>query len=249
MTAVPVALELYTVRDELGRDFRDTLRRIAAMGYAGVEGGRYPHVSAPELKELLDGLGLRTPATLVGLDALENDLDGAIDDALTVGASYLILSWLDPERYSAPNLLALAERLNAVGHRCRERGLTFGYHNHAGEFARQDGAYALDRLLDATAPSLVALELDVYWAAYGGADPATYLRERAGRVPLVHLKDMDADRRWAEVGDGTLDLPAIFAAAEAGGAQWYIVEHDKPTMPALESARRSLENLRAMGKV
>lgn len=248
MAAVPVALQLYTVRDELGRDFEGTLRRVAEMGYAGVEGGRYPDVPARELKGLLDGLGLRSPAMMVGLDALENDLDGAIDDALTLGAPYLILSWLAPERYSAPNLPALAARLNEIGQKCRERGLTFGYHNHDGEFAIQDGAYALDRLLDATDPSAVVLELDVYWAAYGGADPAAYLRKRAGRVPLVHLKDMDANRGWAEVGDGTLDLPAIFAAAEAGGVQWYIVEHDKPAMPPLDSARRSLDNLRALGK-
>jgi hypothetical protein len=117
--------------------------------------------------------------------------------------------------------------------------LVFAYHNHVFEFVQSDGAYLLDRLLDATDPALVALELDVYWAAYAGVDPAGYLRRRAGRVPLVHLKDLAADRSFAEVGDGTLDFAAIFATAEEGGVRWYIVEHDQPAMPALESARRS----------
>ena len=67
-------------------------------------------------------------------------------------------------------------------------------------------------------------------------------------MPLIHLKDMAADRSFADVGDGTLDLPEIFTAAEDGGARWYVVENDRPTIPSLESARRSLENLRAMGK-
>ncbi len=248
MPPVPVALQLYTVREEVQRDLAGTLRRVAEMGYSGVESGVYQGVTAEALKRLLDDLKLRTPATLTGLDALEQDIDGLIDYCLTIGSPYLVLSWLDPAEYSPANVPALAERLNGFGRRCRERGITFGYHNHAGEFALSDGAYPLDRLLDRTDPALVVLELDVYWASYAGADPAAYLRKRAGRVPLVHLKDIAPDGSFAEVGDGTLDLAAIFAAAEAGSVRWYVVEHDRPSPPALDSARRSLENLRALGK-
>lgn len=136
--------------------------------------------------------------------------------------------------------------LNEMGRACRQHRLTFAYHNHDFEFAQSAGAYLLDRLLDATDPDLVGLELDVYWAAYAGVDPAGYLRRYAGRGPLVHLKDMATDRSFAEVGDGTLDVAAIVAAAEEGGARWYIVENDRPAIPALESARRSLQNLQAM---
>ena len=248
MTAPTVALELYTVRDELERDFAGTLRRVAAMGYPAVEGGHYRTIETGEMKALLDETGLQMPAVLFSLPALEADLDAEIGYCRAIGSSYLVLSWVHPAQFAGEVLPALARRLNEFGRRCRERGLVFGYHNHDHEFAQRDGAYLLDHLLDATDPALVVLELDVYWAAYAGADPVAYLRRRAGRVPLLHLKDMAADRSFADVGDGMLDLPGIFTAAEDGGARWYVVENDRPRMPSLDSARRSLENLRAMGK-
>jgi sugar phosphate isomerase/epimerase len=248
MTAPTVALELYTVRDELERDFAGTLRRVAAMGYPAVEGGHFRTIETGEMKALLDETGLQMPAVLFGLPALEADLDAEIDYCRAIESSYLVLSWVHPAQFAGEVLPALARRLNELGRRYHERGLVFGYHNHDHEFAQRDGAYLLDYLLDATDPVLVMLELDVYWAAYAGADPAAYLRRRAGRVPLLHLKDMAADRSFADVGDGTLDLPGIFTAAEDCGARWYVVENDRPRMPSLESARRSLENLRAMGK-
>jgi sugar phosphate isomerase/epimerase len=248
MATVPVALQLYTVRDESARDFAGALRRVAQIGYTAVEFAGYGGLAADEVQALLHETGLRAASTHVGLAALDADLDHQIDYCLAIGCQYLVLPWLEPGRRGADAMRALAPRLNEFGRRCRERGVVFGYHNHEFEFARSDGRYLLDRLLDATDPALVVLELDVYWAAYAGADPAAYLRQRAGRVPLVHLKAMAPNRSFVEVGDGTLDLPGIFAAAEDGGVRWYIVEHDRPSMPSLESARRSLQNLRGMGK-
>jgi sugar phosphate isomerase/epimerase len=213
-----------------------------------VEFAGYGGLAADEMQALLRETGLRAASTHVGFAALDADLDHQIDYCLAIGCPYLVLPWLEPGRRGAEAMRALAPRLNEWGRRCRERGLVFGYHNHDHEFAQRDGAYVLDHLLDATDPALVVLELDVYWAAYAGADPAAYLRRRSGRVPLLHLKDMAADRGFADVGDGMLDLPGIFTAAEDGGARWYVVENDRPRMPSLDSARRSLENLRAMSK-
>jgi sugar phosphate isomerase/epimerase len=248
MATLPIAPHLYTVRDETARDFAGTLRRVAEISYEAVEFAGYGGLSALEIKTLLDETGLRAASVHVGLDRLQSDLHGAIDECRVLGSPYLVLPWLPPGQRDAAFFDALAPQLNEIGRRCREHGLVFAYHNHDFEFVQSDGAYLLDCLLDTTDPTLVALELDVYWAAYAGVDPAGYLRQRAGRVPLVHLKDMAADRSFAEGGDGTLDFAAIFAAAEEGGALWYIVEHDQPAMPALESARRSLQNLRTMGK-
>ena len=108
MASVPVALQLYTVREEVQRDVVGTLRHVAEMGYAGVEGGLYQGLTAETLKRLLDDLTLRTPATLTRLDALERDIDGLIDYCLTIGSPYLVLSWLDPAQYSPANVPALA---------------------------------------------------------------------------------------------------------------------------------------------
>ena len=103
----------------------------------------------------------------------------------------------------------------------------------------------MDILLAHTDPTLVKLECDVYWAAYAGVDPSTFLRQHAGRIPLVHIKDMTPERTFAEVGDGTLHIASIIDIARSSGVQEFIVENDAPSIPSLESARRSLENIRA----
>jgi sugar phosphate isomerase/epimerase len=244
--SIPVALQLYTVRDQTAKDFAGTLRRVAEIGYGAVELVGYGGLSTEALVDLLAETGLRAASTHVGVDALEADLDREIAVCSAIGCTNLVLPWLPPERRGAEAMDALAPRLNQIGRRCREQGIAFAYHNHDFEFAQVEGRPMLDRLLESTDPALVGLELDVYWAAYANVEPVGYLREHADRIRLLHLKDLGADRRFAEVGEGTLDIGAICAAAEAAGVRWLIVEHDQPTMPSLESARRSLENLRRM---
>jgi len=247
MNTDAVALQLYTVRDETARDFAGTLRRVAALGYKAVEFAGYGGLSAAQQRDLLAETGLTAASTHVGLDILAHTPDDAIAYCKAIDCRYLVLPGLPNERRNPEALRALAPRLDDLGRRCQEQGITFGYHNHDWEFAgHADGTALLDLLLDATDPALVALELDAYWVSYAGADPVAYLQRRTGRVPLVHLKDMTPERTFAEVGDGTLDMGAIIAAARAAGARWYIVENDAPTIPSLDSARRSLTNLQAM---
>lgn len=246
MQTQSVALQLYTVRDETARDFAGTVRRVAAMGYTAVEFAGYGGLSAQEMAALLKETGLRAASTHLGLSLLEKDLDGEIAYCREIGCAYLVLPWLPTDMRTPETFSALAPRLNEWGRRCREQGITFGYHNHNFEFEQHDGKYLLDYLLDATDPSLVALELDVYWAAYAGVDPSSYIQQRSGRIPLVHLKDMTPERTFSEVGDGTLNLAHIAQVARENGTQWFIVENDAPVLPSLESARRSLENLRTM---
>jgi sugar phosphate isomerase/epimerase len=243
-----VALQLYTVRDDTARDFANTVRQVAAIGYAGVEFAGYGSLTPSEVRALLDETGLQPASTHVNLDLIENDLVRALDAAATIGCPYVVLSGLPQNRRTPQDLRDLTPLLNEVGRQCQTRGIRFGYHNHDWEFAGTSGSYLLDILLDGTDPELVALELDVYWAAYAGVDPIAYIRQRAGRVPLLHAKDLAQDRSFTEVGDGTLDMPAIFGAArQDGGAAWYIVENDQPRNGGLASARRSLENIRGIG--
>ncbi|MBO0793174.1 MAG: sugar phosphate isomerase/epimerase, partial [Ktedonobacteraceae bacterium] len=238
MTQQNLGLQLYTVRDETARDFRQTLRSVAEIGYQGVEFAGYGSIPSKEMAALLSDLNLRAQSTHVGLDALEADLDAELNYCLDIGCSYLVLPYLGGEWRSAENLLKLATRLNEIGRESQQRGITFAYHNHDFEFQQANGSYLLDLLLDATDPAYVKLELDTYWAAYAGADTIAYLRKRAGRVPLIHLKDMTAQRTFAEVGDGTLDISGFIKAAKEGGAEYFFVENDQPTIPSLESARR-----------
>lgn len=244
MAQIPVALQLYTVRDQTADDFSGTLRSVGRLRYEGVEFAGYGGLSADEMKALLAETGLQAAGTHVSLETLEEDLDAQIDYCLAIGCPYLVVPWLAPQlRQDVPSVAA---RLNDIGRRCKDRAITFGYHNHDWEFVRSDGATFMNRLLDATDPELVALELDIGWASYGGVDPIAVLRERTGRVPLVHVKDFGANRESVDVGEGTLDWRAILPVARQAGARWYIVENDEPSGPSVESARRSLEYLRGM---
>lgn len=248
MTNKAIALELFTVRDETARDFAGTLRKVAQMGYPAIEFAGYGGLSESEMVVLLQETGLRVAATHVALAAIEQDIDKEIAYCRAIGCDYLIVPWLQPDQRTPEHFSALAERFNRYGQRCREQGVNFGYHNHDFEFAQHEGSYLLDTLLANTDPSQVLLELDVYWAAFAGVDPSTYIRKHAGRIPIVHMKDMTPERTFTEVGDGTLHLERVYQAAKESGCQWYIVENDQPAMPSLESARRSLENLQKIAQ-
>ena len=244
MDITSVALQLYTVRDETAKDFVGTLRKVAALGYKGVEFAGYGDISAQEMKALLTQIGVRAVSTHVRLEALEQDLSKEIAYCQEIGCPFLVLPWLAPEQRTVETFRQLAPRLNAFGRRCQEAGITFAYHNHDFEFVQHDGETLMDILLAHTDPTLVKLECDVYWASYAGVDPSTFLRQHAGRIPLVHIKDMTPERTFAEVGDGTLHIASIIDVARSSGVQEFIVENDAPSIPSLESARRSLENIR-----
>lgn len=249
-TRIPVALQLYTVRDEAVKDLTGTLARVAAMGYRGVELAGMGGLSATALRATLDRLGLRCVGSHIGLERLRRELPAVLDEAEALGNRHIVLPALPDEmRTQEAAYLALTGELNDIGAACRERGMALVYHNHAFEFQRFDGRYALDILFDGTDPALVMSEPDVYWMVYAGADPAAWLRNHPGRCPLVHLKDMGPapQRAFAEVGEGTIDFRPIFAASRIAGVEWYVVEQDRCARPSLESAALSLRHLQEWG--
>ncbi len=239
-----VALELYTVRDEMQRDFAGTLRRVAQLGYPGVEFAGYGNLSAQALNSLLAETGLQVAGTHVGLDLLTGEqLDASINYCRAISCPLMVLPSLPPALRTLDGVRALGPQLNSIGQRCRAQGIDFGYHNHDFEFASSEGHTLLEHLLENTDPALVKIEFDMYWAAYAGHDPLALLNSLGERVALIHFKDMAPDRSITEVGKGTLDMQGITAFAQQHNL-WAVVEHDHPTLPALESARISLAYFR-----
>ena len=252
MSQIPIGLQLYTVRDEMAKDYRGTIRRVADIGYAGVELAGPNVLEAAELSDLLAELNLRPCGAHIALGEFENNLDAVIAYHSAIGNPYLGVPALPGELRNPAGFRQVAATMNRVGAEVKAAGMTLYYHNHAFEFEGAAGERGLDILYGETDPELVKLEADVYWYAYAGKDPAALIGEYAGRFPLIHLKDMVGegdDRTFAEVGAGTIDLRAVMAAAEAQGAEWFIVEQDRCAGPSLESARLSFENLRKWGKV
>jgi sugar phosphate isomerase/epimerase len=143
----------------------------------------------------------------------------------------------------------LGERFNQAGVAARRAGITFGYHNHDFEFAELEGRVPFDVLLEATDPTLVAIELDLYWITKGGQDPLAYLRRGSGggRYALVHVKDMDSTpaRGMTDPGKGIIDFPRILSVAQEAGVRHHFVEHDNPSDP-LATARAGYRYLRSL---
>jgi sugar phosphate isomerase/epimerase len=245
----PVALQPYTIREEMKTDYLGSLARVAEIGYQGVELGPPPDgITLGAFKQHMERLGLQVIGAHASLEQLTSGLDAQVEYLKEMGGAYLALSYRFDSRAA---VLEAARTFNAVGERCQKHGIQFLYHNHNWEFTRFDGEYAYDILLGATDPELVKMEPDTYWIQRGGADPVAYLNRLGGRCPLLHIKDMEpgADQYFAEIGEGVLDWGAIFPAAEQAGVLWLVVEQDGCRRPVFESIALSYQNLQRMGVI
>lgn len=248
MATNPLSLQMYTLRDLAATDYVGALRKVKEVGYGAVEVAGVGGMSAAALRQELDAIGLIISGAHVPIQMLEHQIDTIIADMQTLGAPYLICPWMPPERRNnADDYRALARVLNGIGATAAAAGLTFCYHHHDFELQPFGDTTGLYILLHECDPRAVAFEIDVYWAAYAGVDPVQLIGEFTGRAPLIHLKDMaPGSRTFAEVGHGTLDIPAILSAARAAGAQWFVVEQDVCQRPPLESVRMSYEYLKGL---
>ncbi len=248
MLKKPIALQTFTVRDEVAKDFRGTVEKIAKIGYRGIEiGGDTGGMNGSQLKVFLDGLGLKAASWHSPFDQLTGDTEKVIDYAHEVGLKFVVCPVAGGE--SAGDYYTIAKKLSEAGRKLKEAGIQLGYHNHAHEFKEYEGHKAIDIILANSDHEALKWQLDTYWVKAGGAVPEEYIRKYAHRVPLLHLKDMTKGENptFAEVGEGILNWTEIFSAADEAGVEWYIVEQDTCQRPPLESAKISFENLKKMG--
>ena len=265
----PVALALYTVRDAMQQDPIATLEKVAALGFDGVEFAEQLTRPAADIRQKLDELGLKGISYHMMFDWLKDDLEGALDTAAALGLEYIAIPFLSDEwRPGGERYGELAKEIKRIAEAVDARGMQLLYHNHDFEFdLKVDGHYFLQEILDNMAPGKIQAELDVYWANFAGVNAADFLSTTLkGRCPVLHAKDMDERKHeqaqkndtlggmekafagLSEVGEGTMDFPAILdAAVESAGAQWIIVEQDFCPGDPFDSAAKSRENLKRMG--
>jgi len=246
-----IGIQLFTLRDRTATDFAGTLREVSKLGYSGVEFAGFGGMEAKELASLLDGLGLRGVSAHIGLAELSK-VEEVAAFGHEIGLKYVVCPWLAPQdREPFSKYEVLAARLAQLGDQYARHGLSLCYHNHDFEFTTEDGhgQTAHDYLFKATASAQMQAELDVYWVERTGRSATEWISRFKGRCPLIHLKDMTADERrtFAELGSGTLPIPAIIEAGDACGADWYFVEQDICPGDSLDSARISIEYLRSLG--
>jgi sugar phosphate isomerase/epimerase len=198
-----------------------------------------------ETRAMLDRVGLACPSARVATPALYRGWDRFLDAANTLGARWITLANVSyEERLRLRDWHELADVLNKAGDSARGRGLSLCYHNHSFELEPLEGKIPLDLLLASTEPALVKLQMDVYWMARGGRNPAVEIRRLGSRVATLHLKDMDATpaRGITSVGRGTIDFKAVLAAAADAKVSHYFVEEDAPANP-LDAIRSSYAHL------
>ena len=261
-----IALQVYSVRREMEQDFYGTLRAVKEIGYSGVEFAGLYGKDPCEVKAFCEEIGLTPLSAHVPFQALMADMDGTIADYKALGVQYVVIPYLTEDlRPGQPGFQTVIDGMKVIGAKLKEAGLTQQYHNHDFEFVKLDGEYALDILYRELGPDLLQTQIDTCWVNVGGENPADYIRKYSGRTPTIHLKDFVGSKsenmygliglagseakaddnafQLRPVGKGKQDFPAIVAAGDESGAQWYIVEQDEPSLglTPMECAKASFE--------
>ena len=144
-----------------------------------------------EVRGILDQIGLACVSAHVPLADLLSDLEGTLDQYVTIGCKYVAIPYLEDERRPGTDgFAAVLKAIPVIGKACKARQMTLLYHNHDFEFVRMpDGSYGLDYLYATVPADLLQTELDTCWVNVAGENPVDYIKKYAGRCPVVHFKD------------------------------------------------------------
>lgn len=238
----PIALQTYTLREAFEADFHGTLQAVADMGFRGIEvGGSYGQ-TARQLAQAIADLGMEVCSNHGALPTAET-LEQVVAEQQALGSTRLVSGFGPDDLKTVDGCKAAAAKLQAAAERLAPHGISVHVHNHFWEFHRvEDGRYPLDILL-AEAPD-VCSQLDLYWVAYGKADPVEVLGRIGSRVELAHVKDglLGEQYHFKALGTGQVDLPAAIGAL-GPVTQWLIVEQDLSDGDMMADVRTSYEYL------
>ena len=242
--ALPVAIQLYSLRDEMAKDFEGTLKAVKEMGYDGVEfAGLYDH-DPKEVKAMCDELGLVPISAHVTTDEYlcdEGGVPAVLDRWQAVGVKYVVIPYLVEDRRPGAARWKgedvknpTYDLMKAVGEGAIERGMQLLYHNHDFEFKNKvDGKYMLEALYDSFTPELLASELDTCWVNVGGEVPADYIKKFTGRAPVVHLKDFHMTGSLPKHLYALIGIDEEESQAEENTFEFRPVGHGLQDMPAI----------------
>jgi sugar phosphate isomerase/epimerase len=253
---MPVGLQLYSVREQLPKDFDGTLHQLGAVGIKVVEAAGYYNKTATEFRHSMDQAGLRCVSTHHTLHDLMTQFDKWADYAHTLGLEYIVCSssggvHRDPSAKGEPSLddwRYIAGEFNRIGEKVKAAGMTFGVHNHTPEFATEQGVLVYDELLRLTDPKLVVFEMDAGWVHASGHNPVDYLRKSPERFPLMHVKDMvpgtDGKQKMTVLGKGSIDYAPVMRAAT--GLKYYFIEQEEFDMDPMTELREDAAYMRRL---
>ncbi|MEK4207572.1 MULTISPECIES: sugar phosphate isomerase/epimerase family protein [Paenibacillus] len=249
MNRSTIAAQMYTLRDftKTAEDLRSTFQKVSAMGYEAIQISAIGPIDPKLVKEYADESGLAICATHVSWDRLTNDLDALAAEHKLWNCKNIGLGSL-PEifRTGQEGYREFAKLMSDIAVTLKDQhDLQFVYHNHDFEFERFDGMTGMEILLTESDPA-VGFELDLYWVQAGGGSPAEWIRKVAGRMQVVHLKDMAIVNRkqiFAEIGEGNMNYKEIINVCRETGVDWFVVEQDVCRRDPFESLEISLRYL------
>jgi sugar phosphate isomerase/epimerase len=262
---LPVGLQLYSVREQLAKDFAGTLKQIGAIGYREVEAAGFYNHTPMQVKQAMADAGLHCVSGHYSYKDLSPATDKIFAFHQELGCHYVICSFpgfRDPSRaaglsfadqvraFTVEDMRWTADQLNKIGEKAQKFGLQVGYHNHTMEFASQNGVVPFDAMISEADSSLVTFELDCGWVKVGGGDPIAYLKKYPTRFSMLHIKDFKRSNKPADVvnppppaelGRGTENYLPIFEAARVAHIKHYFVEQEGFDMPPMDSLRVDFE--------
>ena len=252
---MPVAgAQLYTVREfcKTIKDVATTLEKVKAIGYTAVQVSGFGPVDPKDVDKLLDQTGVVCAGTHVSWNRYLDELDAVIEEHQMWKCSHAGIGGLPGEYRDADGIKRFLDEFGPVGAKLKAAGMDFSYHNHNHELVKLNGKTWLAALYEQADPAVLKAEIDTYWIQAGGGDPEAWVRKVAGRIPLLHVKDMcitpEREVRFAEIGEGNLNWPAIMDAAKDAGVEYCLVEQDLCYgRDPFESLAISYRNLKAMG--
>lgn len=259
-----VAIQLYSVRSLLDKvDNKDgkcdpayisLLKNLADMGYTGVEAanynnGKFYDRTPLQFKKDVESVGLKVLSSHCTRPLSDEELasgdyseslawwDQCIADHKAAGMKYIVAPWMSVPK-TLKDLETYCAYFNEIGKRCKQQGLSFGYHNHAHEFQKVEGQVMYDYMLEHTNPEYVFFQMDLYWVVRGQNSPVDYFKKYPGRFEIFHIKD------HREIGQsGMVGFDAIFANAKTAGVRHLVAEIENYSMPVEESVKESLDYL------
>lgn len=245
-----IAVQLYSLR-HLKESLDEVLAGVAKIGYNGVELIGTHNISATEMIGLLGKHGLKASSAHVPMQVLNSDLQGVIDFHKAVGNNDIVIPWIgeDMRGSDASTWVSFGKKLNDLGQKLADVGMTLHYHNHDFEMRVFDGQTAMEWMLDAAKPENLHWESDVAWIARGGQDIVRMVNKYGSRITRFHAKDnapvgQNVDQGgFADVGYGTVEWDRVLPAAKNAAVEWYVVEHDLPKDP-MHTIQRGYDFLR-----
>jgi sugar phosphate isomerase/epimerase len=247
MNELKIGIQLWTLREELARDFSGTLRKVKDMGYDGVEFAcNYGGLPPDDLAALLGRIGLEACGLLSAAEDFLNTESQAYRYAGAIGCLHVTLGLQEmfPER--------IAEAIDfcgRAGETAGKLGFSLSYHNHAKELQLADGRPALDLLYEALPDGLLQAEIDTYWVKRAGLSPVEYVKRHCRRLPSIHFKDMNPeDQSFTVLGEGCIDFPEIVEIVRSCECEWVIYEQDRCASSPLDCAAKSFKYLEKIFK-